>query len=113
MMVLAAQYRPRPAGTAMTNQAKSAGIIHCIIWLICACCVPGAAWLRLADIRCCNHMDTKTSPTRKKFPLSPRSIHRNFVLKGMASWMNATGYNLEESSRTLSGVLPRVMRMTP
>ena len=97
----------------MTNHANMAGIIHCIIWFIWACCVPAAVWLLLAEIRCCSHIETKTSPTRKKLPVSPRSIHRNFVLSGIASWMKPTPYSLEESSITLSGVLPRVMRMTP
>ena len=37
MMVLAAQYTPRPAGVAMTNHENIAGIIHCIIAFIWRC----------------------------------------------------------------------------
>jgi len=65
MIVLAPQYRPTPAGTAITNHANIAGIIHCIIEFICACWVPGAAELRDEEIRCCSHIETNTTPTRK------------------------------------------------
>ena len=66
MIVLDAQYRPTPAGVAMTNHANIAGIIHCIIVFICACCsLVAVAAFRLVEMRCCSHMEANTMPTRR------------------------------------------------
>lgn len=83
-IVLAPQYRPRPAGTASTNQAKIAGIIHCIIWFICACCDEDDDAFRAVEIRCCSHIEQNTTTVRKMFPLAERSRNRNSVLSGTA-----------------------------
>ncbi len=64
MIVLAAQYRPTPAGVAMTNHENIAGIIHCIIWFIWRCCSVLDA-VRLVEMRCCSHMAANTIATRR------------------------------------------------
>ena len=64
MIVLDAQYRPTPAGVAMTNHANMAGIIHCIIVFICACWLVLVAAVRLLEMRCWSHMPAKTMATR-------------------------------------------------
>ena len=63
MTVLAAQYRPTPAGVAMTNHENMAGIIHCIIVFIWRCCSVVAAVF--VEMRCCIHIEAKTMATRK------------------------------------------------
>lgn len=64
MIVLAAQYRPTPAGVAMTNHENIAGIIHCIIAFIWRCCSPMVV-VRLVEMRCCSHMEANTIATRR------------------------------------------------
>ena len=61
MMVLDAQYRPTPAGVESTNHENRAGMVHCIIVFICCCCSLFAVDVREEEMRCCSHMDTKTS----------------------------------------------------
>ena len=84
MIVLAPQYSPSPAGTARTNQAKIAGIIHCIIWFICACCPDEVAAFRDDEMRCCNHIEQNTITVRPRFPFAERSRKRKLVLSGTA-----------------------------
>ena len=88
MMVVADQYRPRPAGTTITNHANSAGIIHCIIWFICFCWSL-AAIERPVEMRCWSHMEAKTTATSSRFPLALRSMNRNLVLRGAAFSMSS------------------------
>jgi hypothetical protein len=65
MTVLATQYRPTPAGAAMTNHENIAGIIHCIMVFIWRCCsLLVVAAVRLVEMRCCSHMEQNTRTTR-------------------------------------------------
>lgn len=62
IIVVAVQYRPSPAGTTITNHENIAGIIHCIIWFIWRCwSLDVACGLRPTEMRCCSHIETKTS----------------------------------------------------
>lgn len=64
IIVLAAQYRPTPAGVESTNHEKRAGMVHCIIAFICCCCsLLAAAELRLEEMRCCSHIEANTIAT--------------------------------------------------
>lgn len=91
MMVLAAQYRPRPAGVMITNHENMAGMNHCIIWFIWRCCSDWVACVvRLLEMRCWSHMEQKTNTSNRMLPFDPRSIQRNVRLSGTASWMKST-----------------------
>ena len=112
MIVVAAQYRPRPAGTTSTNQANITGIIHCIIWFICACWEPEEDDVRLLEMRCWSHMPAKTMATSTKLPFCARSRKRKSVLSGIALRMKSILYIRCSRSTAASGVPPTVMRIT-
>jgi hypothetical protein len=69
-----------------TNHEKMAGIIHCIIWFICACCALAVTVdrVRPLEMRCCSHIAAKTNATSQIGPFSRRSRKKKFVESGIA-----------------------------
>ncbi len=87
MIVVAAQYSPRPAGTKSTNHENMMGMNHCIIWFICFVCGDAAEAERELEMRCWSHMDANTMATRGRLalPVAAMSMTRKLVLRGTAS----------------------------
>ena len=69
-----------------TNHENMAGIIHCIIWFIWACCALGAAVARVRplEMRCYSHIAIKTMATIQIGPFSRRSRSTKLVESGIA-----------------------------